>query len=178
MLKEFQAVQKQGTWSLVALPHGKQVIGCKLVYRIKKNSDGTIARYKARLVAKGFFKLKGVDYHETFSPVVKQPTIKILLCLALHFDWPIKQLDIFSAFLRGVLEEVYMVQPQGFVHSNQPQLVCKLHKAHYGLKQAPGGWFSIFSNFLLTHQFVQSHCDSSLFIKKTSTAVTILFIYV
>lgn len=120
-----------------------------------------------------------MDYHETFSPVAKQPTIRILLCLALHFDWSIKQLDISNAFLHGILEEeVYMVQPQGFVQPNQSQLVCQLHKALYGLKQAPRAWFSTFSNFLLTHHFVQSHWDSSLFIKKTSTTITILLIYV
>ena len=101
----------------MSLPPSKQAAGCKWVYRLKKNSNGTIARYKARLVTKGLLQKKGGDYHETFSPVVKQPTIKVFLCLALHLDWPIKPLDISNASLHGVLEEdVYMVQPQGFIH--------------------------------------------------------------
>lgn len=89
-------------------------------------------------MAKGFLQTEGVDYHETFSPVAKQPIIRVLLCLVLHFNWPIKQMDISNAFLHSILEEeVYMHQPQGFVQSNQPSFVCKLNKALYGLKQAP-----------------------------------------
>ncbi|CAL5401450.1 unnamed protein product [Camellia sinensis] len=179
MNEEFHALQLQHTWSLVDLPPNKNVIGCKWVYRLKKNSDGSIARYKARLVAKGYLQEEGIDYEETFSPVAKQPTIRILLCLALHFGWSIKQLDVSNAFLHGVLhEEVYMTQPSGFIDSSHPHKVCKLHKALYGLKQAPRAWFSTFSTFLLSQGFIASHCDSSLFIKKTASAITILLIYV
>ena len=96
-------------------------------FRIKRNSDGTIARYKARLVAKGYLQQEGIDFHESFSPVAKQPTIRILLCLALHYDWSIKQIDIFNAFLHGVLEkEVYLQQPQGLVDPAKPQHLKKL----------------------------------------------------
>lgn len=135
MLDEFQALQKQATRSLVPLPPSKSAIGSKWVYRIKKNSDDTIARYKARLVAKGFLQTEEIDFHETFSPVAKQPTVRVLLTLALHFQWPIKQLDISIAFLHGVLEEeAYMHQPQGFIDVSSSHLVCKLHKSLYGLK--------------------------------------------
>lgn len=179
MLDEYKALKRQGTQSLVPLPPDKQTIACKWVFRLKKNSDGFISRHKSRLVAKGFLQIEGVDYHETFSPVAKQPTIRVLLCLALHFHCPIKQLDISNAVLHGILEEeVYMHQPQGFIDANHPSLVCKLHKALYGLKQAPRAWFSTFSSFLLSHDFVPSHCDSSLFIKHTSTSITILLVYV
>lgn len=133
--EELDALHKQHTWSLVSLPSGKTAIGCKWVFKVKRNSDGTIARHKARLVAKGYLQQEGIDYQETFSPVAKLPTIRILLCLALHHNWSIKQLDISNAFLHGILEEeVYMLQPPGFVHPTQSTHVCKLHKALYGLK--------------------------------------------
>ncbi|XP_028082419.1 uncharacterized protein LOC114283747 [Camellia sinensis] len=107
------------------------------------------------------------------------PTIRILLCLALHHHWPIKQLDISKAFLHGHLEEeVYMDQPPGFVDPSNRILVCKLHKALYGLKQAHWTWFSTFSGFLLSQGFLQSKCDSSLFVHKTSSSITYLLIYV
>lgn len=161
------------------MPSGKRAIGCKWVFKLKKNSDGSIARHKARLVAKGYLQQEGVDFQETFSPVAKQPTVRILLCLALHYNWSLIQLDISNAFLHGKLEEeVYMIQPPGFVDSIHPQHVCELQKALYGLKQAPRAWYSTFSSFLLQQGFLNSHCDSSLFVYKTSTVLTILLVYV
>lgn len=140
------------------------------MFWLKRNSDGSIARYKAHLVAKGYLQEAGIDYQETFSFVAKQPTIRVLLCLALHFGWSIKQCDISNVFLHGFLDEkVYMTQPQSFVDPSNPSLVCKLHKALYGLKQAPRTWFSTFFSFLLQNGFHSSHCDSSLFIHKTSS---------
>ncbi|CAL5421506.1 unnamed protein product [Camellia sinensis] len=179
MLDEYNALQHQSTWSLVPLPPSKHSIGCKWVFKIKRNSDGTVARHKARLVAKGFLQQQGVDFQDTFSPMAKQPTIRILLCFALHHHWPLKQLDISNAFLHSHLdEEVYMDQPPSFVDPQQPTLVCKLHKAFYGLKQAPRAWFSAFSSFLLSQGFLQSKCDSSLFVHKTSSSLTYFLIYV
>ncbi|XP_028098528.1 uncharacterized protein LOC114298197 [Camellia sinensis] len=179
MSEEYNALLAQGTWSLVPLPSSKSAIGCKWVFRIKRNSDGSIARYKARLVAKGFLQQEGIDYTETFSPVAKQPTIRILLCVALHYNWPLKQLDISNAFLHGTLEEeVYMTQPPGFLSAAHPHHVCLLKKAIYGLKQAPRAWYSTFSTFLLSQGFVNSHCDNSLFIQRTASTITILLVYV
>lgn len=109
--------------------------------------------------------------------MAKQPTIHIFLCLALHFDWPIKQLDISNAFLHGHLEEeVYMLQPPSFVQNSTQ--VCKLKKVLYGLKQAPQAWYSTFSSFLVTQGFHNCHSDPSLFIKQTPTSLTILLVYV
>jgi hypothetical protein len=138
MDEEFQVLQKQGTWSLVPLPATKNVVGCKWVYKLKHNSDGSIARYKARLVAKGFHQQQGIDFDETFSPVIKPPTVRLILSLAVSLQWHLRQLDVKNAFLHSTLkEEVYMTQPQGYIDPTHPNLVCKLHKSIYGLKQAP-----------------------------------------
>jgi histone deacetylase 1/2 len=121
---------------LVPLPTNRKAIGCKWVFCVKENADGTVNKYKARLVAKGFHQVHGFDFNETFSPVIKPVTIRIILTLALTYNWPLQQLDINNAFLNGILEEeVYMMQPPGFTAPNS-SLVCHLHKALYGLKQA------------------------------------------
>jgi len=112
MREELDALHAQGTWDLVPLPPAKNLVGCKWVYRIKKNVDGSIARHKARLVAKGFSQEEGIDYNETFSPVMKPTTVRLVLALAAQFNWSLRQLDVTNAFLHGFLhEEVYMTQP-------------------------------------------------------------------
>jgi len=103
MQEEIDALHAQGTWDLVPLPHAKNLVGCKWVYRIKKNTDGSIARHKACLVAKGFSQEEGIDYNETFSPVVKPTTVRLVLALTAQFHWPLRQLDVKNAFLHGIL---------------------------------------------------------------------------
>ena len=106
---EFASLQRQQTRSLVPAKLGVNLVGSKWVYKLKLNSDGTIARYKARLVAKGFHQQVGIDYTETFSPVVKPATVRLILSIVVSFRWPLRQLDISNAFLHGILqEEVYM----------------------------------------------------------------------
>ncbi|KAM2004613.1 hypothetical protein ACFX15_028040 [Malus domestica] len=166
MQEEIDALHSQQTWSLVPLPCDKNLVGCKWVYRIKKNANGTVARYKARLVAKGYNQEEGVDYGETFSPVVKPTTIRLILALASQFHWQLRQLDVKNAFLHGVLQEdVYMAQPPGFLSNQYPSnYVCKLHKSLYGLKQAPRAWNDRFTSFLPALGFQSSHADPSLFV--------------
>ena len=143
MNEEFKALQKNKTWHLVPPQQGKNLIDCKWVFRIKRKSDGTIDRYKARLVAKGFKQWYGIDYEDTFSPVVKAATIRLVLSIAVSRGWSLRQLDVQNAFFHGVLEEdVYMKQPPGFVSKDAPSYVCKLDKSLYGLKQAPRAWYS------------------------------------
>lgn len=121
----------------------------KWVFKIKQRSGGTVECYKARIIANGFHQQEGLDYTETFSPVVKHSTIQIVIALAVHHHWPICQLDVQNAFLHGFLsEEVYMRQPQGFTDPNFPNHVCKLHRSLYGLKQSPRTWFQRFSDYL------------------------------
>uniref|UniRef100_A0A2N9GP84 Integrase catalytic domain-containing protein n=1 Tax=Fagus sylvatica TaxID=28930 RepID=A0A2N9GP84_FAGSY len=179
MDEEFQALQKQGTWALVPAPSTKNIVGCKWVYKLKYNSDGTISRYKARLVAKGFHQQYGVDFEETFSPVVKPPTVRLVLSLAVSLNWPLRQLDVKNAFLHGTLkEEVYMVQPPGYIDPSHPSHVCKLLKSIYGLKQAPRAWFESFTSQLLHLGFTASTADSSLFVYKHQTVIAYLLLYV
>jgi hypothetical protein len=178
MQTEYQALTKNHTWSLVPLPPHRKAIGCKWVFRIKENADGSINKYKARLVAKGFHQKHGFDFHETFSPVIKPVTIRLILTLAVTNKWPIKQLDINNAFLNGLLdEEVYMEQPAGFVSSDS-SLVCKLHKALYGLKQAPRQWFERLKGTLLQLGFQNSKCDPSLFTFTKKSVVAYFLVYV
>ncbi|XP_004305316.1 PREDICTED: uncharacterized protein LOC101302857 [Fragaria vesca subsp. vesca] len=114
MLEEIEALQKQGTWTLVPCPSNRNIVGSKWIFKVKKNPDGSISRYKARLVAQGFSQSKGLDYDETFSPVVRHNTVRMILALAAMNNWELRQLDVKNAFLHGVLkEEVYMSQPQG-----------------------------------------------------------------
>ncbi|KAL6346953.1 hypothetical protein AAG906_006013 [Vitis piasezkii] len=130
MQTEIAALHKNQTWDLVDPPKDVNIIGCKWVYKLKYKPDGSVDRYKARLVARGFNQTFGLDYFETFSPVVKAATIRIVLTIALSYRWELRQLDVQNAFLNGdLVEQVYMAQPPGFLHPNHPNKVCKLKKA-------------------------------------------------
>ena len=127
--EEIRALEKNGTWVISELPPEKKLVGCKWIFTIKYKADGSIERLKARLVAKGFTQSYGIDYQETFAPVAKLNTIRILLSLAANQDWPLHQLDVKNAFLNGDLEEdVYMEIPPGLETSFTNNKVCKLKK--------------------------------------------------
>ncbi|GKE33595.1 putative RNA-directed DNA polymerase [Tanacetum coccineum] len=135
--EEYDALMKNGTWSLVPRASNTNVVEGKWVYMLKRDKNGVITRYKARFVAKGFRQQPGIDFHETFSPVVKSTCIQAVLSLAVTNDCPLRQLDIQNAFLHGNLkEQVYMKQPPGFIDPQRPNHVCLLYKSLYGLKQA------------------------------------------
>jgi hypothetical protein len=179
MGREFDALIANGTWSLCPRPDKFHVVRNKWVYKIKRTPEGQIDRYKARLVAKGFDQQYGIDYFETFSPVIKPSTIRVVLSLAVAFNWPIKQLDVSNAFLHGFLdEEVYMEQPQGFIDESRPEYVCRLHKSLYGLKQAPRAWFQRFSTHLLDIGFQESSVDHSLFTLQQEKSKLFVLVYV
>ncbi|KAH9793691.1 retrovirus-related pol polyprotein from transposon RE1 [Citrus sinensis] len=179
MKDEYNALMDNKTWSLVPRSAGQKIVGNKWVFRVKQNLDGSLAKYKARLVAKGFQQIEGVNYFETFSPVVKSATVRVVISLAVMKQWEIRQVDVNNAFLNGELtEEVFMDQPAGFVNNQKPEFVCKLHKSLYGLKQAPRAWYEKLKSCLLQWDFVNSRADSSLFIKKTSNFMIMVLIYV
>ena len=136
MQDDITALEMNNTWFLTDLPSDKIAIGCRWVYKIKYNADGSIERYKARLVAKGYTQQEGVDFLDTFSPVAKLTTVRLILALAAINKWHLKQLDVNNAFLHGeLLEEVYMQPPPG-LHISKPGQVCRLQRSLYGLKQA------------------------------------------
>jgi hypothetical protein len=166
MHEEIESIYRNHTWDLVELPEGKTPIGCKWLYKPKINADGSVEKFKARLVAKGYSQQEGIDFDDTFAPVAKLNTIRMLISLATKHKWKLHQLDVKSAFLNGELkEEIYLVQPPGFVKKGQEHLVCKLHKALYGLKQAPRSWYEKIDSFFIQHGFHRSLNDPNLYTK-------------
>jgi hypothetical protein len=179
MNDEFAALIRNQTWHLVPPRSGINVIDSKWVFKLKHKPDGSIDRYKARLVAKGFKQQHGLDYDDTFSPVIKPTTIRVLLSLAVTYGWSLRQIDIQNAFLHGVLnEDVYMKQPPGFQDAHHPNYLCKLEKSLYGLKQAPRAWFSRLSTTLIQLGFIPSKADVSLFIFNREGIHMYILVYV
>ena len=137
MRDEIQSMRHNGVWELAELLEGHRPIGCKCVYKTKRDPKGKIEKFKARLVAKGFTQREGVDYEATFSLVSSKDSFRVIMALVAHFDMELHHMDVKTAFLNGDLnEEVYMMQPEGFEANNSGTLVCRLKKSIYGLKQA------------------------------------------
>ena len=129
--------------------------------------------------ASDFTQRPGIDYEETFSPVVKPATVRVVLTLAMSHSWPIHQLDVKNAFLHGTLTEtVYYEQPSGFVDSSRPNYVCKLNRSLYGLKQAPRAWYIRFAHHITSLGFVEAKADTSLFIYRCGADTGFLLLYV
>ncbi|RVW22233.1 Retrovirus-related Pol polyprotein from transposon TNT 1-94 [Vitis vinifera] len=148
-------------------PPGKKPVGCRWIYTVKYKTDGSIERFKARLVAKWYTQTYGIDYIETFAPIAKINTVRVLLSLAANLDWPLQQFNVKNAFLHDELfEEVYMDLPPGcMVSEKQCQKVCKLKKSLYGLKQSPRAWFGRFTKSMRAFGYRQSNSDHTLFLK-------------
>ncbi|RVX10513.1 Retrovirus-related Pol polyprotein from transposon RE1 [Vitis vinifera] len=162
------------------LPIAVRKVGCRWVYAVKVGPDGQVDRLKARLVAKGYTQVYGSDYGDTFSPVAKIASVRLLLSMAAMCSWPLYQLDIKNAFLHGDLaEEVYMEQPPGFVAQGESGLVCRLRRSLYGLKQSPRAWFSRFSSVVQEFGMLRSTADHSVFYHHNSLGQCIyLVVYV
>ncbi|CAJ2662215.1 unnamed protein product [Trifolium pratense] len=137
MHDELASMSHNEVWDLTELPVGCKAVGCKWVFKTKRDPNGKIERYKAILVAKGYSQREGIDYKETFSPVSTKDAFRVVMALVAHFDLELHHMDVKTAFLNGELaEDVYMFQPEGFAEAGKEHLVCKLNKSIYGLKQA------------------------------------------
>ncbi|GJV31628.1 ribonuclease H-like domain-containing protein [Tanacetum coccineum] len=179
MNSEIEALNGNQTWIITDLPPGRKAIGNKWIYKIKYKSSGDIDRYKARLVVKGCSKKEGVDFDETFSPVVKMSTVRCLIALSVTNNWPLFQLDVNNAFLYGDIDEdIYMTIPKGFANKDNNNKVCKLVKSLYGLKQAPRKWNEKLVTILKENGFIQSINDHSLFTKTKDNKYIALLVYV
>lgn len=179
MKDEMDSMASNGVWDLIELPNGVKAIGCKWVYKLKRDSLGNIERYKARLVAKGFTQKEGIDYKETFSPVSKKDSFRIIMALVAHFNLELHQMDVKTAFLNGDLEEeVYMKQPEGFFSSKGEQLVCKLKESIYGLKQVSRQWYLKFHDMITSFEFEENIMDQCIYHKISGSKICFLVLYV
>lgn len=178
MQDEYNSLIENHTWTLCELPKGRKAIKNKWVYKTKRDSDGNISRYKARLVGKGCSQKYGIDYQEIFSPVIRYQTIRYLMALSVQMDLHIHQMDAVSAFLQGELKEeiIFMEQPQGFV--DDKNLVCRLNKAIYGLKQSSRVWNLKLDAALKKFGCKQSKLDPCLYFMKNDGQILLVTIYV
>ena len=174
---ELEVLKKFGVFEEVPRLKDRKIVGSKWVFRMKHGPNGQIERYKARVVAQGFSQVEGIDYNETFAPVTKFNSIRLLLALAACYDWEIHQMDVKSAFLNGELnEEIYMRPPPGYRAA--PDTVWRLKKALYGLKQASREWYKTFSSELKTLSFTCIQADHCVFYKNIDGHDLIIAVYV
>lgn len=176
---EIGALDEHGVYELCELPAGRKAIGSRWVFKIKENSDGSIERYKARLVAQGFSQKPHLDYTETFAPVAKFASLRTVLAIAAIEDMEIHSMDISSAFLYGDLdEEIYMRQPEGFAAPGQEQLVWRLKKSLYGLKQSPRQWYQRLNDTFTSLGFSRCASDRSVWVWAKDGIKIVIPVYV
>ncbi|GJS39733.1 retrovirus-related pol polyprotein from transposon TNT 1-94 [Tanacetum coccineum] len=165
-------------WDLVPLPMSPSVIGTKWVFRNKFDENGIVSRKKARLVAQGYNQQEGIDYDETYAPVARLESIRVLPAIACANDFKLYQMDVKNAFLNDFInEEVYVAQPLGFIDFQKPNYVYKLKKALYGLKQAPKAWYERLKAFLIKHEYSMGMVDNTLLLRNQNHILS-LFKYV
>ncbi|KAH9666952.1 hypothetical protein KPL70_020856 [Citrus sinensis] len=176
---EMDSIMSNQTWVLVDLPPGSKPISSKWVFRRKYNSDGSLQTFKARLVAKGFKQRNGIDYFDTYAPVARLTSIRVLFAIASLNNLYVHQMDVKTAFLNGDLdEEIYMEQPEGFVLQGNEKKVCKLVKSLYSLKQAPKQWHEKFDSVILSHGFKHNNADKCIYFIFTNDFGVIICLYV
>jgi hypothetical protein len=178
MVDELQSIEGNKTWSLTELPIGRRAIGLKWVFKVKKNHLGVV-RHKARLVVKGYAQPQGIHYEEVFAPVARLEAIRLLQALATEEGWQVHHMNVKTTFLNGDLqEEVYVQQPPGFIHSGQEHKVLRLHKALYGLHQAPRAWNLKLDEKLGMLGFVKCTADHAIYCRVGKGERLIVGVYV
>lgn len=176
---ELRSLHSNEVWTLTDLPKGKKVIGSRWVFKTKLGADGQVDRYKARLVAKGFAQRKGSDYDETFSPVVRGESVRMILALAAQENLHMHQMDVETAFLHGELqEEVYMQQPDGHESEGHEEQICRLHCSIYGLRQSPRCWNHVLDRHLKGMKFTQTQGDPCVYVSSNIAGRLLVAVYV
>ena len=171
--EELRSLQHNNTWTMVPRRADMNVIGCKWVLKVKRDVNGEVARYKARLVSKGYKQEQGIDYNETFAPVLKYKSLRVILCLSSTPAFVVEQLDIKTAFLNANVEEdIYVEAPEGVKADGNT--VMKLNKAMYGIKQAPRAWNAHINAFLCELGFSALKKDPCIYIKNSNSNSTII----
>jgi Reverse transcriptase (RNA-dependent DNA polymerase) len=179
ILDEYDALIKNGTWTLTTLPEGRQAISYKWIFKHKLNQAGEVIRFKARLVARGFRQAYGIDYLDTFTPVAKLASLRILLTIAAMEDLEIHQMDIVTAFLLGDLEEhIYMDQPEGFEQEGKDgeRLVYKVRRGLYGLKQSARNWYRKLRRYLESIGFIRCHADHCIYFNSATGVIIAVWV--
>ena len=179
MNEEIKSMKDNDVWDLVSLPEGTKPIGCKWIFKTKRDSMGNLERYKARLVAKGFTQKEGIDFKETFSPVSTKDSFRTIMALVAHFDLELHQMDVKTTFLNGDIDEtIYMMQPENFVSGDPKRMVCKLKKSIYGLKQASRQWYYKFHQVIVSFGFEMNAVDDCVYHKFSGSKHIFLVLYV
>eukprot|EP00253_Pinus_taeda_P035768 PITA_35768 len=178
MVDEMVSLHKNEAWDLVELPAGRNPIVSKWVFKKKTNAEGKVEKYKAQLVEKFYSQVPGIDFGDIVSPVAKVASIRLLLSVATAFDFKVEQMDVKTTFLHMDLEkEIYMRQPEGFAMKGKKELVYKLKKSLYGLKQSPRMWYQKFDTFIQGLGFTRSEADHCVYFKFIGDRVIYLFLF-
>ena len=157
---EMQSMSDNDVWELVDLPKVYKPIGCKWVFKTKRDNKGNVERYKTRLVAKEYTHREGIDFIETFSPISTKDSFRLIMALVAHFDLELHQMDVKKTFLNSDLsEEVYMLQPKGFKANGKENKVCKFKRSIYGIKQASRQWYLKFDKIVTSFGFIENKFD-------------------
>jgi hypothetical protein len=178
MHEELENFERNQVWELVDPSPGFKPIGTKWVWKNKEGEKGEVVRNKSSLVAQGFSPKEGIDYEETFAPVARLEAIRNLLAFSVAKGFKLHQMDVKSAFLNGVLEEVYVRQPPGFESEKYPHRVYKLRKALYALKHVPRAWYGRLRGFLFETGVEMGKVDETLFLLRKGRDILIVQVYV
>ncbi|KAI0991218.1 hypothetical protein K3495_g16969, partial [Podosphaera aphanis] len=171
---EIKSLQENNVWHVVIRPKDRKVVNGKWVCKVKGNSLGEVERFKARYVAKGFIQVQGLDYDETFAPVVRFDSPGLLLAISANKGWKPRQLDIKTAFLYGILnEEIYMELPEGYKIDNH---VARLNLCIYGLKQSPREWYFRLLEYIKPLGFIPSEFDPCVLLHSSGNLIVAIYV--
>jgi len=179
MKYELKLMAQNDVWDLVEFAEGCKRVGCKWVFKTKRDSYGNIERHKTRLVVKGFTQKNGIDYTKTFSPISKKDSFRIIMTLVAHYDLELHQMDVKTAFLNENLDEdIYIDQPVWFIEEGKKHMVCKLKKSIYRLKQAFRQWYLKFNYTITSFGFKENTVDKCIYLKVSERKFIFLILYV